>query len=476
MDTVIKNLRRTYEHLTGNQRLTANDVKYSIVCNVLLKELGYDAMDFDFDGKADENRYDMAVKISAEEKLLIKTKSIYTKLTSAYIDALVDDIECFGTEWGLLTNGRDYILLNSSIEPQKSKDDDAPSPSVVFWFDIYKSKDKSKNSLKYFRYLDKENIFATQKTKFFRDIAQYRAWLGEKSSQDNWPAVKNTLYQFFDFYADSTKQYNGLGEINSDDFTRFIAYKQDAKSSLRPIRSKESIHNNFSHIFGMLSAYKKKKKMDLSFSYPHEEVLVVSTPKKKEDISHLNAENILKIIDIYKSRDNALRNTTIFLLCVSFGLDRKGIKELKWRDIDLKKNTATTGGRVIKLNKTLSQYLNELKLEQTKEQAETGYVFTAFHKGKYKPVSEATINDVFDRLYEYDKNDIWELFSPAYVRRGLIEQLFRCNYSLDEIMYLTGLKVGSITKYITMERIILRQATNTSSKRLPLFDGVLDKE
>ncbi len=38
-DTVIKNLRRTYEHLTGNQRLTANDVKYSIVCNVLLKEL-----------------------------------------------------------------------------------------------------------------------------------------------------------------------------------------------------------------------------------------------------------------------------------------------------------------------------------------------------------------------------------------------------------------------------------------------------
>ncbi len=69
-------------------------------------------------------------------------------------------------------------------------------------------------------------------------------------------------------------------------------------------------------------------------------------------------------------------------------------------------------------------------------------------------MSEATINDVFDRLYEYDKNDIWELFSPAYVRRGLIEQLFRCNYSLDEIMYLTGLKVGSITKYITMERII----------------------
>lgn len=68
-----------------------------------------------------------------------------------------------------------------------------------------------------------------------------------------------------------------------------------------------------------------------------------------------------------------------------------------------------------------------------------------------------------------------EFFSPQYVRICLVDILFSAGYSMDEIIYQTGIDVKNIHRYIGNGDIIQRQMSNPKgSVKKKLFDGLLD--
>ncbi|KSU82186.1 hypothetical protein AS180_21285 [Priestia veravalensis] len=73
----------------------------------------------------------------------------------------------------------------------------------------------------------------------------------------------------------------------------------------------------------------------------------------------------------------------------------------------------------------------------------------------YKPLSESTINYIFDTVSEIDKsNPNWKKLNTAYIRSTLIKKLFDNNFSLEEIVYLTGADLSSLSNLIPIDDII----------------------
>ncbi|MDF2609027.1 MAG: hypothetical protein K0R92_501 [Lachnospiraceae bacterium] len=69
----------------------------------------------------------------------------------------------------------------------------------------------------------------------------------------------------------------------------------------------------------------------------------------------------------------------------------------------------------------------------------------------------------------------WSFFSPQYVRNCLVDVLFSAEYSIDEIIYQTGIDVKNIHRYISNEDIIERQMNNPKGLvKKKLFDGLLE--
>ena len=85
-----------------------------------------------------------------------------------------------------------------------------------------------------------------------------------------------------------------------------------------------------------------------------------------------------------------------------------------------------------------------------------------------KDVSEYYI---FDDLAQITHDSKWKDYSPQFVRNCLIRTLFFAGYSLEDIMYITGINIKNISKYISMDELLQRRSNKINWK--PLFDGLL---
>ena len=70
---------------------------------------------------------------------------------------------------------------------------------------------------------------------------------------------------------------------------------------------------------------------------------------------------------------------------------------MKWENFDSDFKHINLYGRKIELNNMLKRYLQLFQKEQGRKK---GYMFVALYNGKYKKVTESTINDVFNELLE----------------------------------------------------------------------------
>ena len=93
------------------------------------------------------------------------------------------------------------------------------------------------------------------------------------------------------------------------------------------------------------------------------------------------------------------------------------------------------------------------------------------YKKRYRPINEWNINDVFNKFAQITNDDKWKDYSPKFVRNSLIPTLFTANYSLEDIMYITGIDINNISKLIKMDDILKRRSKRID--RTPLYDGIL---
>ena len=94
--------------------------------------------------------------------------------------------------------------------------------------------------------------------------------------------------------------------------------------------------------------------------------------------------------------------------------------------------------------------------EQRNKHIKTDLIFVVYYASKYKKISLGVINDTFNKLKEISNDEKWVDFSPQFVRNSLILKLFECGFSIDDIMYITGVPIENIKNYITTNQIIDR--------------------
>ncbi|WEZ06604.1 tyrosine-type recombinase/integrase [Priestia flexa] len=432
-------IKEMYQKYEGTNEA---NIQQNVVVN-LLKMLGYDSSDFSYEHSKQfkDGRSDIAVKVKKDSYLYVEVKESNNKLDGRAHSQLIKYIDG-SHEWGLLTNGRKYILINEKIKG-------TALDKVVFNIDIFNKKDTE-----LIKYLRRENLFDVPITNYFKEIAQFKA-IKYPNGGSSWNNYKSTLYNFFKYYSANLKRYRELSLIRVEEFEDFLQHEMEMKNnknSGRKIVSIDTFDNKYSHIRSFFHTLNIK-----SNGFDEEKVQLIRRMNLKEEIVESNEllteENIELILNFYSNRRDAIRNKALILLCLSFGLERSTILSLTINSI--KKNKLIIGNRELVIPKKLQEILEVLKEQHKLNKVKDDCLFYTKYNNDYKPLSESTINYIFDTVSEIDKsNPNWKKLNTAYIRSTLIKKLFDNNFSLEEIVYLTGADLSSLSNLIPIDDII----------------------
>lgn len=464
IDNRVKQLRTVFNK--WKDELGEEHIKIHIILNTFLPLMNYETENCKFETSIGKGFSDILVPIQDKRSLLIEVKHGKCVLTNKDIEQVKTYATSRSQDYAILTNGKEYVLLNFKIDCTPVNAGDILSSHIVFWFDIFRNKGKDITDLQYFKYLDYGNLYKLGTTNFFSDIAQYKVWKFEEGlSEKSWIAYQSTLYNYYDFIAEKRKKYQGIyGIMSEDDFEEFIHTRKrnGVHSSIK------TVGNNHTHIFDMLSLMKKRGKIShFNFEENRNKSLesFIETENKKIPV-RLKREDIIKAVDMYSYKKNSTRNIIVYLMCATLGMERSEILNVKWEHFDNDFMHINLHDRKLELHDLLKRYLQLFQKEQGRKK---GYLFVALYNGKYKQVNESTINDVFNEFAKVDKSG--EVYSPKYLKGCLIVSMFYDGYSIEDIIYVTNTDMKNLSKYISTDMILERKKGKINWKNL--YNGVL---
>ncbi|SHJ92955.1 tyrosine-type recombinase/integrase [Paramaledivibacter caminithermalis] len=452
---LLEEARKNYKLLIRTNRTSQENIKNHVTVKIL-ESLGYDSMDFDyessFSGKSNK-RVDISIRVG-DDKIYIELKNGNKHLDVGDIEQLHDYLNKDECEWGILTNGRRIVLINYKINTfPNSTYTSKKENKTVFDIDIFKSE-----QLEYLVFLTKEAIFDTEVTNYFKLISQFKA-IKYPDGGNSWKVYKGTLYNFFRYYSFKKKEFIPLEQIRINEFKDFLLYEKEKKSKINRKPDKlNTFANKYSHIRTMFTELKRNNLLGPhNFEEPRSKLLELFMDKKlDEDEDILSLDNIKTILDYLElNSENSLRDKLIFLLCVYMGLERFTLINLNKDNFDLKRKVIIIEEKRIPLPEILCNYVKELFNINKKNGIKGSYLFYSYYDKRYRRITESNMNDIFNKIKNIDLLDKkWTKFSPRTIRKHLIKQMFYNKYSIEQISYITGMNVNSISKIISQEDII----------------------
>lgn len=479
MDDIISKLRNAYNDL-GNKKNEEN-VKIHVIVNIFIEYYGYNnnrAKKITYEEKIVKGYCDIYIPTIGEKALIIEVKNGEKALDIKDIEQVKTYTGSKGQRFAILTNGYEYMLLDFSIITSPMLSGNVLKSYIVFWFDIFKGKANERTGLRYFKYLSFTNLYQKQATCLYCDIAQYRVWKYEQGMKEvSWVAYRCTLFLFFDFLAPKffeKKNYEQVGRkmyenIDIDEFDDFIVeVKRHGKNT-----STKTLNNNYTHIYNMLYELKKHNRIGyISLNDSRKNGLAAyEETEQRRGVDVIKTEEVKRIFEFLKGKRNYNRDMVIVLLEMTLGLERSQMVELKWDNFDKGYKHINIDEKKIELCPLLQSCLEQLRMENRKQKIKSSYIFQVFYKGSYRPISEGSINDVFNSFIQISKDEKWKKYSPKYVRNSLIRTLFFAGFSLEDIMYITGIDICNISKYIKMNELLQRRSKKIEWKQL--YDGIL---
>lgn len=476
MEEIIKELRSEFNKRKDN--LQEDNIRIHIIVNTFLEYYGYDTQKCIYEAPTGKGYCDMLVPTVGENAIAVEVKTGKKTLNVKDIDQIKRYATTKGQRFAILSNGYEYVLLDFDITPFPVIEGDTLESYVVFWFNIFQARGKKLTELKYFKYLNFENLCTRQSTLFYCDIAQYREWKLEQGMKEvSWNAYRCTLYQFFDFYSSKllykdkfeSKGKRAYETLGMDSIKEFI--KGRKRNSVNT--SKDTINNNYTHIYNMLYELKQHGEIGYISLYDSRKQNLVeyeeTEQKKIYDI--IKTDDIQEVIDFLKHGRNSTRDIVLFLLTVTLGLERSQLLELTWDNFDKSFRYIVVQERKIELCDSLQKYLTELYKEKKQNRVKTPQVFQLHYNKKYRPMKEWNINDVFNNCAKITNDEKWKNYSPKYLRGCLIKTLFATGYSIEDIIYITGIDMKNLANFIDRDEIFERKNNKVSWKQL--YDGIL---
>ncbi|WP_044478019.1 tyrosine-type recombinase/integrase [Paenibacillus antibioticophila] len=442
-------LQKTFNDLVN---FNEENVKIKVVIE-LFNRLGFERNNFIFEHPVfhRDKRVDFIYEDENKYPVYFETKRGDKDLSNRDIVQLAGYLHIRNIEWGFLCNGQRLILINDKIQPT-SQTESSLQDKIVFDINIYSKRDKSILNL-----ITKEALLQSKITNFYRDIAQFRAIkfpLGSKS----WSVYRSTLMGFFNFYSERVNKYRKLDEILIDDFEEYLRNDQMKKvNSKKSVNSEQTFNNKYSHLRSMLIELKKNGIIQ-SHHFDQERktmIRILDTMNVSKSTESLSLENLNTILDFLNESDTFERDILIILLCVFLGLERSTIVSLKWSMFNSQLTQINLSDRMLCLPTRITRYLKRLYEENKRNGIKGDYLFYTRYWRKYNLLSESTVNLIFDKLQKIDEgNSKWKVYSPQFIRMNLPKILFHNGFAIEEISYLLGMDLQSLSNLITHEDII----------------------
>ncbi len=159
-----------------------------------LKLLGYKHYWMDIEGNAEICRSpkDIVLYVNDDKNNLffIETKNKTTKI-EPYIDQLLKYMHQKGIEWGLITNGNDYILLNDISKLEFNE-------KIILRFNLNNILNYQQD-IKIIEYFSYEYLFNRHYTKYFKYLPEFKKHLRKSKNlnEQSWRQYKSTLINYF---------------------------------------------------------------------------------------------------------------------------------------------------------------------------------------------------------------------------------------------------------------------------------------
>lgn len=424
--------------------------------------LGYNEENFHFEYPTYEGRKKVDISIYNKDRsnfLFIEVKNGEKDLTDRDCIQLTNYMNTQNIEWGVLTNGNCYILFNNSISGTSTEKEVLrcylkPPSNRTFVNDLYVAKFNSNNMM----CLTYDFLYLNKCTYYFKNLTEFKNSFNKKynsNDKGSFRQYKSILYGFINYIIDKYKSYD-LSFISPYALNNFLLedIKKKKISNQRYTESIETIVNKYNYIKGFCETLKNNRQiLSNPFENLNEEKILsdFSLSSKENNYKLLEDGEIIEILNSYKSENNSLRNSLIFLLFLYTGLDIKEIKNLKDNDVNINSKVIYVNNRSIPLTNNILDLLKKYKNYKKINKINCEFLFYSKYRGKYNKLNDVSFNRIIS-LQAFKTNldsERKKLITPSFIKESLIKKMFKNGFTIEEIKYLTGLSLTSIGNYIT---------------------------
>lgn len=460
----VKELNEKWEELSKEITLNEEAVKNYIVMP-FLKELGFNEEScwYHYEYNCREDFVDVYIQLKgSDEGIYVETKHGDLEINSKHIEQVAKYmVASSNIQWGILTNGKKYYLINRDIMSEKSNDSgEALLDKVVLTCSLNSKSSIEQESIKYF---SKKYLFENRKTLFMRDIAQFKAY---KTYQD-WGVYFSTLFGFFNYYCEEiepdlqistvvSKTY--LSDIRERDFKKYLMTLKPKKKSKEKI-SQDIIKSKCSHITEMYHEFERRNlitinnfretRTNILEHFMNQEIFHEST-----DINnYLTEDNVSRIIDEFNRSDKlqVVIRRIIFCLIAYYGFTKSQVVDFllqPWGSIKFDKDKIEFQDVERNMNSFLKYNLEIIKKVTGRKKSILG------NKGERgQSISPDIVSATFDEIKKMKNIEGGQYFTPEYTRKMLIINLFKAGFAIEEISGFVGISLNSIEKIIGKDEI-----------------------
>ncbi len=400
------------------------DFFQEIVSGYFISKMGYKR--YDSYVKKCENTFcidDMLIKGSVEGR------------TERLFEPFIRKIEKSGCKWGIMIHPDGIWLMNSDIISNSKSSFTNSRVALEIRYGM-------NTDQKYFTYFSAENIIGEKRNAcFFRDIINYKN-NEYKGTEKSWPAYESALKRFFDFCVEHKGCDYGQEE-NIYDFIQYPVFEEFMKDGTK-CTSLMSARNSFFYIKDFMQLKSEKREFDdagrvnKSFSefvprYEMQDVMCIDKLKEA-----------LKFLD---KKRNGIRNKTILLFLLAYGMERRKLCALKWIHVEFE-------SKILKIEDKkypMPAYLIEM-LKRLKDESASGeYVFC---NSDGEGLGDGAVNTILSGIAKIDLEDgFYSQLTPANIRRYLAKYLLRHGYPLQNILYLMDIEGYKLESYLSKDEI-----------------------
>lgn len=376
------------------------------------------------------------------------------------LSILAQDIDYSGDnyEWGILLCGKGIWLLNRDV---KTADSFFASKKTVF-----KILFANKTDLRYLEFFNIDYLIGRNPAiYYFRDMITYKNTGFPSSKSDCWDVYWSCNKRFFAYYV-----LNGGGKYTKDskecyENISLCDYEGYIRKN-KTIKTPNTAKNQFFYIKSFILSQAYNKEFDIGSGAIIERCKDVLNERDKKT-EETDVEKIANIIRYIEKQRNGVRNKTVFLIILCFGVERRKVCTLKWNQIDEHCTSIRIGGHSMIMPHILQKSIKELKALKTKD---AEYVFGNSRTGWLKPLPENGINGILECIRQIDeKDEFYDNFSPANIRKWLFRFLLKRRTPLQDVLVMMNVPICNIENFIDNDEL---WEYSTFSKESTDNDGV----